>query len=101
MDLLIGDVFRAAARAVPHRVAVALGDRTMTYGELDRSANQHAHALLAAGLAPRDRVVMWSDTAIEAVPLFAGLAKAGMVFAPANALLGSDEAVEMVGMARP
>ena len=101
MDLLIGDVFRAAARAVPQRVAVALGDRTITYGQLDRLANQHAHALRAAGLAPRDRVVMWSDTSIDAVPLFAGLAKAGMVFAPANALLGVDEAVEMVGMARP
>ena len=36
MDLLIGDVFRAAAAAVPGRVAVALGDRTYTYGELDR-----------------------------------------------------------------
>ena len=101
MDLLIGDVFRAAARAVPQRVAVAFGDLRITYGELDRSANQHANALLAAGLAPRDRVVMWSDTSLDAVPLFAGLAKTGMVFAPANALLGVDEAVEMIGMARP
>lgn len=101
MDLLIGDVFRAAARAVPDRVAVALGERTMTYAQLDRAANQHAHALASLGIGARDRVVLWSDTSIDAAPLFAGLAKLGAVFAPANALLGVEEAVEMAASARP
>lgn len=101
MDLLIGDVFRAAARAVPRHVAVALDDRTLTYAELDRSADQHAHALAALGIGARDRVVLWSDTSIDAAPLFAGLAKLGAVFAPANALLGVEEAAEMVASARP
>ena len=100
-QLLIGDVFRAAARARPDHVAVALGERTMTYGALDRAANQHARALMADGIGHRDRVVMWADNSIDAVPLFAGLAKIGAVFAPANALLGVDEAVEMVALARP
>ena len=36
-----------------------------------------------------------------AVPLFVGLAKIGAAFAPANALLGVDEATEMIGLARP
>ena len=101
MDLLIGDVFRAAAAAVPARVAVALGDRSYTYGELDRLGNAHAHALAAHGVGLRDRVVLWSATDIDAVPLFVGLAKLGAVFAPANALLGVEEAAEMIGLARP
>jgi acyl-CoA synthetase (AMP-forming)/AMP-acid ligase II len=100
-DLLIGDIFRVAARARPHHVAVSLGERTMTYAEVDRSANQHANALRGLGIGHRDRVVMWSHNSVDAVPLFAGLAKLGAVFAPANALLGVDEAVEMVGLARP
>ncbi len=100
-DLLIGDVFRAAARAQPARVAVSLGDRTITYAELERAGNQHAHALAAVGVGLGDRVVMWSFTHIDAVPLFAGLAKLGAAFAPANALLGVDEATEMIGLARP
>jgi fatty-acyl-CoA synthase len=100
-ELLIGDVFRAAARARPAHVAVALGERSITYGELDRAANQHANALAAIGVGHRDRVVMWSDNSIDAVPLFAGVAKLGAVFAPANALLGVQEAIEMVGLARP
>jgi acyl-CoA synthetase (AMP-forming)/AMP-acid ligase II len=101
MDLLIGDVFRAAAAAVPTRVAVALGDRSYTYGELDRLGSAHARALAALGVGLRDRVVLWSATDIDAVPLFVGLAKLGAVFAPANALLGVDEAAEMIGLARP
>ena len=100
-DLLIGDVFHAAACAAPARVAVALDDRRFTYSELDRIGNQHAHALAAHGVALRDRVVLWSWTDIDAVPLFVGLAKLGAAFAPANALLGVDEATEMIGLARP
>jgi acyl-CoA synthetase (AMP-forming)/AMP-acid ligase II len=101
MDLLIGDVFRAAACAVPGRTAVSLGGRELTYAALERAGNQHANAFAACGIGLRDRVVMWSFNDIEAVPMFAGLAKLGAVFAPANALLGVDEATEMVGLARP
>lgn len=100
-DLLVGDVFRAGARAVPDRVAAAMGERTLTYREIDVAANAHAAALAGLGVAPRDRVVCWSHTTLDVVPLFAGLAKMGAVFAPANALLGVDEAAEMVALARP
>jgi acyl-CoA synthetase (AMP-forming)/AMP-acid ligase II len=57
--------------------------------------------LQSLGVGLRDRVVMWSDTSIDAVPLFAGLAKIGAVFAPANAHLGVEEAADMVGLAEP
>ena len=36
---LVGDIFRNAARAVPDRVAVVLGDESLTFGRLDRLAN--------------------------------------------------------------
>jgi acyl-CoA synthetase (AMP-forming)/AMP-acid ligase II len=101
MDLLIGDVFRTGARSVPARIAAVYGDRTLTYAEVDRLANQHAHVLRGLRVGHTDRVVMWSYTSLDAVPLFAAVAKIGAVFAPANALLGVDEAVEMVGLARP
>jgi acyl-CoA synthetase (AMP-forming)/AMP-acid ligase II len=100
-DLLIGDIFRAGAHAVPDRIAATLGERALTFGELDASANAHADALRALGVGHRDRVVMWSATSLDAVPVFAALAKLGAVFAPANALLGVDEASEMAGLARP
>jgi acyl-CoA synthetase (AMP-forming)/AMP-acid ligase II len=101
MDLLIGDVFRAGARAVPNLVAAALGERRLTYADVDRLANQHAHVLADLGVGHRDRAVLWSYTSLDAVPFFAGVAKIGAAFAPANALLGVDEATEMIGLARP
>lgn len=100
-DLLVGDIFRGGAVAVPHRFAAALGERRLTYGELDRSANAHAEVLTAHGVGHGDRVVMWSATSLDAVPLFAALAKLGAVFAPANALLGVDEATAMAALAAP
>jgi acyl-CoA synthetase (AMP-forming)/AMP-acid ligase II len=100
-DLLIGNIFRVAARARPEHTAVVLGDRAMTYGELDACANRHADALTTLGIGHQDRVVVWADNSIDTVPLFAGLAKIGAVFAPANAVLGVDEASEMIAMAKP
>lgn len=101
MALLIGDVFSNAANAVPQRVAVVERDRALTFGQVNKIGNQTAHALRGLGLARSDRVVMWAESTIDAVPLFAGLAKAGAVFAPANAGLGVDEAIAMIGRARP
>jgi acyl-CoA synthetase (AMP-forming)/AMP-acid ligase II len=101
VDLLVGDVFRVGARSVPGRIAAALGDRRITYADLDRLANQHAHVLTEMGVGHGDRAVLWSYTSFDAVPVFAAVAKIGATFAPANALLGVDEATEMIGLARP
>ena len=49
----------------------------------------------------RDRVVVWADTALEVLPLFAGAAKLGAVFAPLNARLGVEEATAVARLARP
>ena len=49
-ELLIGDIFRAGARAVPDRVAAAMGDRSLTFAELNTAANTHARALAELGV---------------------------------------------------
>ena len=100
-ELVIGDIFRAGARAVPNRVAAAMGARALTFAEMNVAANTHARALAAIGVQCGDRVVLWSNTSLDAVPVFAALAKLGAVFAPANAILGVDEATEMAALARP
>jgi acyl-CoA synthetase (AMP-forming)/AMP-acid ligase II len=100
-ELLIGDIFRAGARAVPDRVAAAMGDRSLTFAAMNAAANAHARALADLGVRYGDRVVLWSNTSLDAVPVFAALAKLGAVFAPANAILGVDEATEMAALARP
>jgi len=100
-QLLVGDMFANSARAARDRPAAALGDRTITYGELDRRANQVAHALRARGIGHGDRVVVWSATSLDTLPVFVAVAKLGAVFAPIGAMLNADEAADMLVTARP
>ena len=99
--MLVGDLFANSARAARDRPAAALGDDTITYGELDRRANQVAHALRARGIGHGDRVVVWSATSLDTLPVFVGVAKLGAVFAPIGAMLNPDEAADMLVTARP
>jgi fatty-acyl-CoA synthase len=99
--LLVGDIFTNAARAVPNRIAAALGGGQLTFAQLDSDANRHARALAARGVKAGDRVVVLAGTSLDVVPVFAAAAKLGAVFAPANVLLEHDEAVEMTMAARP
>ena len=101
-DLLIGDVFRNAARAVPDRLAAVVGERSLTFAELDRGANRMARAVAALGVARGDRVVVWCGTHLEVMPLFVALAKLGAVFAPINNTLerGGSRAGGHLGRAR-
>ena len=75
---------------------------SLTFAEMNAAANAHALRRSAdVGVRHGDRVVLWSNTSLDAVPVFAALAKLGAVFAPANAILGVDEATEMAALARP
>src|SRR6476469_7218675 len=60
MDLLISDVFRNAARAVPQRAAVRLGPAALTFGEIDQAANRVSRSLRGRGIGPGDLVVVHS-----------------------------------------
>ncbi len=100
-QLLIGDIFRAAARAAPDRLAAALGAESLTFAELDSSANRTARTLRARGVAVGTRVVVWSDTALESIPVFAALAKLGAVFVPLNGAWRRDEAAMVLARVRP
>ncbi|MBV8160292.1 MAG: acyl--CoA ligase, partial [Acidimicrobiia bacterium] len=101
MELLIGDVFRSAARAVPDRPAAVVGPRTQAFGEIDRTANQLARVVQHLGVGRRKRVAVWAATNPDVIPLFAALAKVGAVFAPMNPALSSEEAAETGRAARP
>jgi acyl-CoA synthetase (AMP-forming)/AMP-acid ligase II len=99
--LVVGDVFRSGARAVPRRPAAILGEETLTFAELDRLANCQAHVLLGRGVSRGTRVAVWSDTSLQVVPIFAALSKLGAVFCPLNGLWGVDEAAAVLTRLRP
>jgi acyl-CoA synthetase (AMP-forming)/AMP-acid ligase II len=101
MALLVGEILGNAARVDPHAVAATLGDESLTFGEIDTAANRVANVLDARGVHAGDRVAWWGDTALDAIPVFAALARIGAVFAPMNARFRVEEAVPIVELARP
>ena len=101
MALLVGEVLRRNAQVVPRLGAATLGDRRMNYAELNAQGNRVAHALRALGVAHGDRVACWSNTTLDVLPLYVALSKLGAVFAPLNARFGTEEASDILGLARP
>jgi len=75
---------REFGRAVPDRVAVVDGDRTVTFGALDRRSNQLASAMLARGVRPGERVAVLSNNRYEFFEIAAAMAKAGIPTVPLN-----------------
>ena len=101
MGLLIGDVFRNATRAVPDRTAAVQGARSLTFADIDARGRKAAGHMRALGVGPGTRVLVWSATDLDVVPVFAGLAKIGAVFVPVNGALAPGETAVIAAKARP
>ena len=99
--LLVGDLFRNCARAVPDRVAVVLDEKSLTFGCLDRLANgrplRWPSCRSAQAIGPwcgARPTWTWSSSSRPA-------AKVGVVFVPVNPGLGQDEAEPIVQAGTP
>ena len=99
--LVVGDVFRNARRAAPRRIAAAMGDRSLTFADVDTLANMTAQALRARGVTAGDRVATWTNTTLDVVPVFAALAKLGAVFSPLNGLWKGQETADVLRRVAP
>ncbi|WJV49501.1 AMP-binding protein [Streptomyces flavofungini] len=99
--LLIGEVFRSAARAVPHRVAALVGDHALTFAELDAAADRTAGHLSGHGVRRGDRVVCPAGASPETLAAFAGAARAGAVFVPVDPGAGEARLAEVVRAVGP
>ena len=63
----IADLFEHAVDAFGERVAMACGERSITYAELEQSANRMAHFLRSRGVGVGDHVGLYAGNSIEAV----------------------------------
>ncbi|MDQ6835474.1 MAG: AMP-binding protein [Actinomycetota bacterium] len=80
----IAQVLRDHASAHPDDPALTCEGRTVTYGELERRSNRVAQYLLAADVAPGERVVHLDRNGVETAELLFGAAKAGATIVPLN-----------------
>ena len=67
MALNIADLFEHAVDAAPDNRALKVGDRVVTYAELEADANRLAHYLAAQGVGPGDHVGIYAKNSIEHV----------------------------------
>ncbi len=67
MAMNIADLFEHAVDAAPQNRAVKIGDRVVTYAELETEANQLAHYLASRGVGPGDHVGIYAKNSIEHV----------------------------------
>lgn len=67
MAASIADLFEHAVDAFAERVAVACGERTLTYAELEERANRLAHFLRNRGVGEGSHVGVYASNSIEAL----------------------------------
>jgi long-chain acyl-CoA synthetase len=80
-----------SARHYPDRTAVVLGDRRLTYTQLDAAANRVANLLVARGIRPGDKVALSCPNLPYFPIVYYGILKAGAVVVPLNVLLKGRE----------
>ncbi len=91
-DITVGDLLTSLARELPEREALvyAAGPR-YTFAQLEAEARTVARGLMAAGVAPGERVVVWATNVPEWIVLQFALAKIGAILVTANTSLRAKD----------
>jgi 3-oxocholest-4-en-26-oate---CoA ligase len=63
----IADLFEHAVDAFPERVAIACGDRQVSFAELEQRSNRLAHYLARQGVGPGAHLGLYARNSIEAI----------------------------------
>jgi len=80
----VADIIRTYGRERPDNGALEVGDRSISFGELDRRSNQVAAALAAEGVGYDDRIAFIDKNGAEWFEVTFGTAKLGAVNVSVN-----------------
>jgi amino acid adenylation domain-containing protein/non-ribosomal peptide synthase protein (TIGR01720 family) len=100
-DLCAHELFEAQAQKTPDAVAVIFEDQQMTYGELNRRANQLAHYLRRLSVGPETLVGICMGRSIDMIVGVLGIWKSGGAFLPLDPAYPSERLKLMLEDARP
>ncbi|MFZ0320634.1 MAG: amino acid adenylation domain-containing protein [Candidatus Sulfotelmatobacter sp.] len=81
-DACIHRLFEAQARKSPHAIAIEAEDARITYGELNRRANQLAHYLVRLGVRTESLVGICLNRGMDLMIALLGTLKAGAAYVP-------------------
>ncbi|HEV7746373.1 MAG TPA: amino acid adenylation domain-containing protein [Pyrinomonadaceae bacterium] len=74
------EMIRSHALQEPEAIAICYGDMAITYGELERRANQLGNYLRRLGMQPETIVALYMERSIEAIVSILGILKAGAAY---------------------
>ncbi|HEY4050821.1 MAG TPA: amino acid adenylation domain-containing protein, partial [Acidobacteriaceae bacterium] len=78
----VHQLFEEQAARTPQATAVVFQDRELSYGELNRRANQLAHHLRKLGVRPDDRVAICVERSFQMIVALLAVLKAGAAYVP-------------------
>jgi len=97
----IGHFSRFNAARFPAKPAIVLGERVLTFGELDSLSNELGRYLQFLGVQPGDRVGILSFNTPEFAVLIQAVAKIGAILTPFNMRHTAEEVAYQLGECTP
>lgn len=95
-NLCLHQLIEEQAARTPDQVAVVFDQQKLTYGELNRRANQLAHYLTGLGVGPDVLVGLHVERSLEMVVGILGILKAGGAYVPLDPSFPQDRLSYMV-----
>lgn len=100
----ISQMLEGTAHYEPDRIALIFGDERHTYGDLNRNVNRMANGLIASGIRPGDRAMLFMKNSIMLVTVYFALIRAGATVVPLNVMhraheishVGTDTSAKMI-----
>ncbi|MCU1268147.1 MAG: Peptide synthetase [Acidobacteria bacterium] len=100
-ELLITQMFADRAMSAPESTALKAGARSLTYAELDRTANRLAHYLIECAVGPESIVAICLDRSLDSVICALAVLKAGGAYLPIDPAYPGERLAFMLNDAQP
>jgi long-chain acyl-CoA synthetase len=99
--LSLGQLLERSHRLFPENVAIIFEDKEYTYKELYSRACEFSKKVVAQGVKPRDRVLIFIENSFEFFIAYYGVAQTGAVVAPLNTFLHEVELTHIINDSKP
>lgn len=100
-SLLLHQLFEQHALLHGDKIAVAAEDNQVSYGQLNRRANQLAHFLVEQGVRPDELVGICLDRSVEMIVSILAILKAGAAYVPLDPSYPAARILDIIYRAEP
>ncbi len=99
--MYLGKLLQRSAELFPDKTVLICEDKQITYRDLYHRAVLFSQKLIANGVQPKDRVLIFIENSIEFYIAYFGISQVGAVVAPLNVYLKEKELAHIINDAQP